>query len=123
MNLNRSNRDVEYLVSAPHPLQGRRITEVSDNYVEWDLERREELQRFQLSHPHVNRCPRELYAVEGEEEGRMSNYSGRFYKKRKLSDGMSENSEDDQEERLVEYPYEAREYKQRQSCSWREKLN
>lgn len=112
---------MEYLVSAPHPLEGRRITEVSDNYVEWNLERREELQMFQLTHSHVNRCPRELYAVEGDDkqEERISS-SGKVYKKRKLSDGTSENSEDDPEGRPVSYPYGARPYKPRQSCSWRE---
>lgn len=109
---------MEYLVSASHPLEGRTITEVSDNFVEWDIERREELQRFHLTYPHVNRCPRELYAVEGDDYQDGISYSSvNSYKKRKLSDGTSENSADDPEGRSVSYPFAARPYKQRQDCS------
>lgn len=63
-NITWSDRHLEFLVNPPHPLAGLRISEVSDNHVDWTLERREELDRFHLYHPHVNRCPQELYSLE-----------------------------------------------------------
>lgn len=67
-NITWSNADLEFLVDGQlgwgqqHPLQGMKISEVSDNYVDWTIERRNELQKFQLTSQHVNWCYPELYA-------------------------------------------------------------
>lgn len=89
-NVTWSYAHLEFIVDKPHPLAGMPVSQVSDNHVEWTLERREELQRFHLFHSHVNRCPREMYAMN---EGVV------------LSNGRAENMQDPGV--IVDYPYEA----------------
>lgn len=62
-NITWSNTDLEFLVDDKgHPLRGMKISEVSDNHVDWTIEKRNELQKFQLTSQHVNWCFKEIYA-------------------------------------------------------------
>lgn len=54
---------LDFIVDPGHPLAGMTIAEVSNNNVTWTLERREELQRYHLYRPHMNRCPREFWTL------------------------------------------------------------
>ena len=111
IKLFRSTPHLEFVVDPPHRLAGLTITEVSDNHVNWNLQLREELERFHLNHPHVNRCPTELYARVRSDPNEGDH--GR------LSDGRSENSEDSGN--LVSYPTQAVPYRPRRSCSFKRK--
>lgn len=104
-NVTWSNREVEFIVNEPENLAGLRVSQVSDNLVDWSVERREELQRFHLETPHKNRCPRELYSLPA-----SVGY-------RQLSSGRSEN-EEDEGWRTVGYPYQAAPYQPPRSCSF-----
>lgn len=95
-------------MDSPSQLAGLRVSQVSDNYVNWDERRREEFQQYILKQPHVNKCPMELYSLP-----RMEG-DGTF---RKLNSGRSEN-EDDEKLKYVEYSYEAKPYTPERSCSF-----
>lgn len=108
----RSNEHIEYIVTDPEGLKGKKITEVSDN-LEWNLERREALQNFHLNHPHVNRCPEELYASEGGAGIEVRNLES----VRKPFDATSEYSGDTFQERIVSYPFWAQPFTPKPKCS------
>lgn len=93
VQFSRSSQDLEYIVDKPDELAGLRVTEVSDNYVNWDSQRRAEYQDFVLREPQVNRCPMELFTLPATE------------------------TEVDIILREVRYPYEARPYRPPKSCS------
>jgi len=105
-NFQRSNQDLEYVVNDPDELAGLRVTQVSDNYVNWDSQRRSDYQQFILTEPHVNTCSRELYSLPTSEGYRQLGSSGR-----------SENGKD-RSSRLVRFPYEIRPYRPPRSCSF-----
>lgn len=91
-NVTWSNREVEFMVEeGPEKVRGLKLSQVADDYVEWSLDKREELQKFQLEHLQINRCPQELYA-------------GRF--------------ETDDEEYFVGYPLDVEPYVPPKSCSF-----
>lgn len=89
-------------MNPPDELAGLRVTQVSDNYVNWDSQRRSEFQQFILTEPHANTCSRELYSLPA---------SGSYRSKRR-----SEN-ENEPSLRRVRFPYEIRPYKPPRSCS------
>ncbi|CAL8072117.1 unnamed protein product [Orchesella dallaii] len=61
-NMTWSNAKMEFIVDPPNRLEGLTITQVSDKHVQWNLQKRAELQNFHEYHPHVALCSRELFA-------------------------------------------------------------
>lgn len=43
-NVTWSPSDLDFVVAGPHPLAGKTVTEISDNYVDWTPEKRQELE-------------------------------------------------------------------------------
>jgi len=56
---------LEYVVSSPHNLAGLTISQVSDNHVNWTIQKRDELQRFTRTHPQGAACARIRYGDTG----------------------------------------------------------
>ncbi|ODM96226.1 DBH-like monooxygenase protein 1 [Orchesella cincta] len=97
-NVTWSNAKLEFVVDPPSRLSGLTITQVSDNHVQWNLQRRAELQKFHEYHPQVAKCSRELFA-------RNSRRSGtRFIDDLTGSTG---------------YPFSAKPYQPELSCSFK----
>lgn len=93
----RSSQDSEYIVDQPDELAGLRVSHVSDNFVNWDLQRRSEFQKFILTEPQVNSCPRELHS---------------------LPNSVAYQNERGEILTRVTFPFETRPYKPRTSCSF-----
>lgn len=53
---------LEWIVQSPQNLAGMRVTEVSDRVVDWNQQRRQELQRFHLEEMQWGGCHRDIYA-------------------------------------------------------------
>lgn len=54
---------LEYVVDPGQPLAGKTVTEVSNNYVDWSPERRENFVSYHLYRPHMNRCQPEFWTL------------------------------------------------------------
>lgn len=62
-NITWSVEHLEYVVDPGQPLAGKTIMEVSDHYVDWTPEKKEELQEYHWFRPRMNRCKRELWTL------------------------------------------------------------
>ncbi|CAL8072115.1 unnamed protein product [Orchesella dallaii] len=98
-NITWTPSQLEFVVDPPESMGGLTISEVSDNFVEWNVENRAELQRFHFYHPQINSCPRDLYT------------------RNLLNSGESQVDPDDFSASVI-YPSNARVYQPKETCSF-----
>lgn len=111
------NEDLlEWVAATPEDLAGLTMTEISDNFVNWDEGRRQELKRFHDAHPHVSRCSRHLSSRRPEQVQALLE-SGALVLTG--SPSTSVNTADDYNGPGT-YPFRARQYVPQQSCSFNE---